>query len=617
MKNPWSQPSLSRDFLLLSMSVLTVLCLISLWATYNTYTHHTRQLVQDMEKESLRVEQTLGTQMESANYLLTALGRQIVVDPERNPVRLAKILKAFDSKGSIYSIFSWINPEQQVVVSSNKGVLEPQVDISDRDYMKKTLGDPWKMIIGNPIEGRVSGHWVIPVAMGISDYTGKFIGTVMTSIDISVLTTQINSMVKRDGVSFAIISKSLLPLTQMSEDKDFVHHNFPERMLLDVNFSKHASGLIKQGSMLWGNGNYAYYRVSDLYPYIILMGYDARYGDAPVRSLLWSRAVQIITMMAFFFTFLWVIRTRMIAPLIEMTDITAAVARGEPYHSTSTTGLLEMQGLALQIQQVSHYIAENKRIDDELRNKILLLRQAKERAELDARSKSEFLAYACQDMRASLNNIIGFAQVMKDQLYGAMENRKYKQYVADICTAGNQLMANLQDLQAVSRAQTGLLALTVAPVSLLDTMHHALRALADRLQAGKCSVNLQIPDDLPPLLADPFRLQQIITSLLLYTLDHIPSASVITCEAQLTGNAESPVCALAISLNPVPPAEISALAAAADSPKPDTENPDIHAHLAKTLICLHNGKLAIALTPDDRLRHIIALLNTARPQQDD
>ena len=81
------------------------------------------------------------------------------------------------------------------------------------------------MQIGRPIEGRVSGRWVIPVAMGLTDYTGKFIGTILISIDINELTEQISTLVKRDGISFAIISKTLIPLTQVSDDNNFLTNN--------------------------------------------------------------------------------------------------------------------------------------------------------------------------------------------------------------------------------------------------------------------------------------------------------------------------------------------------------------------------------------------------------
>ncbi len=238
MKNSWAQPSLSRDFALLSAAVLFLLFLISGWVTYTTYARHAETITAELEKEAARTERALSAQMENTNYLLTALGKQLVIDSDRNLTRLAQMLKSFDSKDNIYTLFAWVNPKQQLVVSSSKGVLEEPIDVSDRDYVKNAFADPWKMVIGSPIEGRASGRWVIPVSMGLTDYTGKFIGAIMISIDINTLTDQISTLVKRDGISFAIVGKNLEPVAQVSDDKDFVNHTFPAEKLINTDFSK-------------------------------------------------------------------------------------------------------------------------------------------------------------------------------------------------------------------------------------------------------------------------------------------------------------------------------------------------------------------------------------------
>ena len=383
MRSTWAQPSLSRDFALLSAAILFVLTVISAIVTFTTFNSHSDRITSDMDKESLRVEHALSAEMESASYVLTSLGKQIVLDPDRNLTRLAQILKSFDSKDYIYSILSWVSPEQQLIVSSNKGVLEKPVDISDRDYVKKSFADPWKMAIGRPIEGRVSGRWVIPVSMGITDYTGKFIGTIMISIDINMLTDRVSGLVKRDGLSFAIVSRTLIPLAQVSDDKDFVNHNFPIQKLVNIDFAKNPSGLMSQVSMFWNSGNYSYYRASQTYPYIVLLGYDTRYSDETLRSLLLWRLLQAVAMAIFFVAFLWIVRMRMIKPVIEMTNIAGAVGRGEACAIMPRGGPVEIEGLAIQIRKISEYIEESKRIQDELRNKMFMLKKAKEKAEID------------------------------------------------------------------------------------------------------------------------------------------------------------------------------------------------------------------------------------------
>ncbi len=379
MKSYWTRASLSRDFILLAAITLFLLFLISSWVTYATYTSYSDRIAADLKKEAARIEHTLGNDMDSASYMLNALGKQIVLDNDRNLTKIATVLKSFDSKGNLYSIFSWVSQDQHVVVSSNRGVLEHPVDVSDRDYVQESMADPWKMHIGRPIEGRVSERWVIPVAMGLTDYTGKFIGTIMISLDIQTLTGHLNDLLKHDGISFAIVSKTLIPLTQVSDDKDFVSHTFPLQKLDNVNFSDKPNGLITQGSLFWGSGSYYYYQASGSYPYILLLGYDARMNDDVVRSMLWSRLLQLGVIAVFLVTFLWIMRMRMIAPVSALTNAAEDIVRGTPYAPKSLHAPEEIRALSLQLQRISEYIEETKRVEDELRHKLYLLKKGEEK----------------------------------------------------------------------------------------------------------------------------------------------------------------------------------------------------------------------------------------------
>ncbi len=459
--------------------------------------------------------------------------KQLVLEEARDPTRLARVLKSFDNKGFIYSILSWVNTEQKLVVSSNKGVLEEPVDISDRDYVKKAVAEPWKMQIGRPIEGRVSERWVIPVSMGVTDNTGKFIGTIMLSIDINTMTEQLSRLIKKDGISFAIVSKTLIPLTQVSEDKHFVTNNFPTQKLVNVNFSSNPYGLLTYGSLFWGTGNYAYYKTSAEYPYIILLGYDASRTQTSARDILASRMLQIFFTAFFLISLLWIMRTRMIKPVMDMTALASAVARGEHRPQLRIDGPVEVNQLAGEVRRIGEYIEETKRIENELRNKVFMLKKAKEKAELDRRSKTEFLAYVCQEMRTSLNNIIGFSQVMRDQLYGPIENRKYRQYSADIYKTGNTLLSHMQDLLTLSKIETGYVDLVEKPQDVAGVLNKVLRFVADKLQTENLNVRLKLQDPLPRIVADEFRLQQMLMNLLLHMLQHMIPEQTLTIESRL------------------------------------------------------------------------------------
>ena len=603
MRGYWGQPSLSRDFALLSAAVLFLLLLISGWVTYSSYEQNSERIGEELGKEAARVERTLASEMSAANHMLVALGKQIVLDPSHDLIRVAQMLKSFDSKGYIYAVFTLVNPDEKIVVSSNRGVLDVPVDASDRDYVKKAFAEPWKMHIGRPVEGHVSNRWVIPVAMGLTDYTGKFVGTLVISIDINTLTEQISSLVKRDGISFAIISKTLIALTQVSDDKDFVTNNFPAKKLMNVDFATNPSGLLANGSLFWGTGTYTYYRVSSDYPYIVLLGYDPQYSDETMRNLLWSRLIQMLMIAVFFVLFLWIMRTRMVKPVLEMTSVATSVAKGNTQITLPNAGAIEIESLAAQIRRICEYIDENRRVEDELRNKVQMLRRARQEAEMSNRSKSELLSCICQEMQLRLSAIISGAQSIKDHIHGELGNPKYIEAASDIYTTGNALFNELRDALALTKIETDYIKLNEKPVEMSSVISKTLRFMADKIQASKLNVKVALHEPMPRLIGDDVRLQQVFMNSLLHIFEFAKPDSTILLEGSVINEQKEKLC-LAFTIttsenSPYTADELSDVAKHMLNAPPsymlpakqnlDSEDINIGLELAKALVSMHRG----------------------------
>lgn len=616
MKHSWTQPSLSRDFALLAAAVLFLLCVASACVIYATYNQYAQHIEGDLDKQSLRIESALDEEMENANYLLTSLGRQIVLKPNLDMTSLAQILQSFNGHSSDYALFSWITPKHSLAISSSRGVLDPPVSVADRDYVKNMV-EPWKMVIGHPVEGRVSEHWVIPLAMGLTDNTGKFIGTIMISLDIHTMVSHIGGLVHRDAISFAVVNRNAALEPLLTSDSPFINHYFPNNPLQRINLNQRPSGLIAHGSLFFGNGNYAYYRALQHYPYVILLGYDTSVSDREIRSMLWSHLEELLLISLFLMLVLWVIRARLIKPVQDMTMAAAAVARGEACPAPARGGPVEIEALGAQLYRIGEYIGESKRLQDELHNKIFTLKKARQRAEMDKRAKSEFVAWVCQELQMPMTHLTGFAQVMKDQLYGPIENRKYRQYAADIHTAGSAMLETLHELMTLAKAETDTIRLLEKPVELGDVFNKALRFTADKLEAGKLNVKMKLPDPAPRLMADEFRLQQILINLLMYALAHARPEGTLLLEARVVNeNRDKTFFAIIIAPGdkPLPAEELTVIAERAmfsAHPAPlhnSGVEADLSLELAKALVALHRGAMDVIQMSDGQIA--IAVLFT-------
>lgn len=631
MKSSWAQPSLSREFALLSVAILFILFMVSLWVSYITYESYADKVVQDLESEAQLIDHSLISEIQNANYLLNSLGRQITLSSATDSTAIAGLLKAFDSRTQVYHVFLWTNNRQEVEISSAKGIIETPVDVSDRDYIKKSLADPWKMQIGRPIEGRVSNRWVIPAAVGLTDFTGKFLGTLSLSMDIHDLSDQIAELIRRPGISFAITSQTLIPLTQVSNEENFVARHFPVDKMSAINFYKHPKGVISRASLFGGSENFAYYQVSKQYPYLILLGFDGKQTDMAVRRVLWPKLVQISVVAFFLISFLWIVRARIISPVVQLTDVAASVARGESFRLLPKGGPTEILNLSYQIKRISDFLTERNLMEDELRNKMFMLRKAKERAEVSNRSKSDFLAYVSSELKNPINGIVGFAQVMKDQLYGPIENKKYRQYASDIYKTGSDLLSLVHDVHMLARSETDMLELHEKPLDIAALITKSQRFLAEKMQTEKLSLQVKAPDSLPRLLGDEFCIQQALINLLHFIAKRSLPGEVMACEARvITEDRDSPFIAILLASDEAilpENADVLETSRRILPPQPshqykhagdlDAPSEDMNVLLARILLYHHRANFTLDYPTESSTRIVICFPHNRLLQKDD
>jgi len=182
----------------------------------------------------------------------------------------------------------------------------------------------------------------------------------------------------------------------------------------------------------------------------------------------------------------------------------------------------EMSGLRATVSSQSQDI-------ESLRNDIGI---QTERAEIALRSKSEFLAHMSHELRTPLNAILGFSDMMRGQVFGPMGHAKYDEYADDIHSSGQDLLSLISDILDVSQIQSGDVPIDRQRIDLEKTIVDCLTMLRPRIYASGLSLIENI-DRLPPVLADPMAIRQIILHILSNAMKFTQKGGRISIKAEI------------------------------------------------------------------------------------
>ena len=142
------------------------------------------------------------------------------------------------------------------------------------------------------------------------------------------------------------------------------------------------------------------------------------------------------------------------------------------------------------------------------------LRETRRLAERAANAKADVLARISHEVRTPLNAIIGFAEVMLGERFGALGNERYAEYMKDIRASGERVISIINDLLDLSRIETGKLDLTFTNQNLNELVESCVAVMQPQANRERIIIRTSLAHALPPVLADARALRQIMLNLI-------------------------------------------------------------------------------------------------------
>ena len=162
------------------------------------------------------------------------------------------------------------------------------------------------------------------------------------------------------------------------------------------------------------------------------------------------------------------------------------------------------------------------------------LERSKAELEVASRHKSEFLASMSHELRTPLNAVIGFSEVLLDQLFGEV-NARQAEYLRDIRNSGRHLLELLNEILDLSKVEAGKMELEPQRFDVASVLEYSLGLLRERAAGHGITLELVVPDGVGAVDADELRFKQVVVNLLTNAVKFTPDGGKVTVAARRVG----------------------------------------------------------------------------------
>jgi signal transduction histidine kinase len=167
----------------------------------------------------------------------------------------------------------------------------------------------------------------------------------------------------------------------------------------------------------------------------------------------------------------------------------------------------------------------------ELQEKNEKLQEAYDRLKELDRLKSNFLATVSHELRTPLTSIIGYSEMLKEGLAGALLPEQVE-YVGTIFEKGNQLLELITGLLDLSKLESGTLRMQTSTVEVSSLVADVIATLRPAALKTEVSLDSEVAVGADTLEGDPTRLRQILLNLVDNALKFSPPGSTVTISAE-------------------------------------------------------------------------------------
>lgn len=143
------------------------------------------------------------------------------------------------------------------------------------------------------------------------------------------------------------------------------------------------------------------------------------------------------------------------------------------------------------------------------------------------RERDELMAIVSHDLRNPVNAIVMLTGALMAQSDSGAPVAVELEQLQSVRGAARQADGLIQDLQDVSRITSGRLPMSARPVAVADLVNETSELFDSTAEAAGLTLTRELPADLPRVLADVARIQQVLSNLLVNAIKFTPAGGSV------------------------------------------------------------------------------------------
>ena len=147
------------------------------------------------------------------------------------------------------------------------------------------------------------------------------------------------------------------------------------------------------------------------------------------------------------------------------------------------------------------------------------------------RLKTDFLTTMSHELRTPLNSVIGFSEVLSSSKKLSERERRY---AAHIQTSGKMLLGMINDILDLAKIESGNMEIHAEEFSIWDVVEGLGTMTRPMAEQKNIQLRTEIAPDVPVVVQDPGKIQQILYNLLSNALKFTPEGGAVTLSVMAT-----------------------------------------------------------------------------------